>query len=203
MTLNNVSFTLFDKWSKKFNTVKTQEVQAMLALEETLPNSETNCEIYVSTNPDIQTVDGQINWKKIFSLVNGRVKIDYEEASLRNRLERILNSYKLNKISFVRNIFSTDEPNRHAEEILCDNINHSQKMATYIYGTKRSCLSCYSRMQREREKREIEIHFSKDHGRFWKHTVNHVEKTIKDHTIREYDVAINTLKLLAKSTVTK
>lgn len=145
----------------------------------------------------------KMNWKKIFSLVNGRVKIDYEEASLRNRLERILNSYKLNKNSFVRNIASTEEPNRHAEEILCDNINHSQKMATYIYGTKRPCLSCYSRMQKEREKREIEIHFSKDHGRFWKHTVNHVEKTIKGHTIREYDVAINTIKSLAKSTVTK
>ena len=145
----------------------------------------------------------KMNWKIIFSLVNGRVKIDYEEASLRNRLERILNSYKLNKISFVRNIFSTEERNRHAEEILWDNINHSQKMATYVYGTKRPCHSCYSRMQREREKREIEIHFSRNHGRFWRRTVNHVEKAIKGHTIREYDVAINTLKLLAKSTVTK
>ena len=34
---------------------KIQEVQAMLALEETLPNSETSCKIYVATNPDIQS----------------------------------------------------------------------------------------------------------------------------------------------------
>ena len=64
VTWNNVSFTLSDKWSKKFNTDKTQEVQAMLALEETLPNSETNCEIYVSTNRDIQTFDGQNKLEK-------------------------------------------------------------------------------------------------------------------------------------------
>ena len=122
MILNNVSCILFDKWSKKFNVDKIQEVQAMLALEETLPNSETSCKIYVATNPDIQSFDGQNELEKIFSVVNGSVKIDYEEASLHNRVEKILNSYKLNKISFVRNIFSKEEPNRHAEEILCDNI---------------------------------------------------------------------------------
>ena len=201
ITLNNVSRILFDKWSKKFNRDKMPEVQAMLVLEETLPNSEISCKIYVATNPDIQSFDGKNELEKISFVLNGRVKIYYEEDSLRNRLERILNSDKLTKISFVRNIFSKEEPNRHAEEILCDNINQSQKLPIYIYGTKRPCLSCYSRMEKEREKRGIEIHFSKDHGRFWKHTVNHVEKTIKGHTIRKYDVAINTLKLLAKSTV--
>ena len=66
----------------------------------------------------------------------------------------------------------------------------------YIYGTKRPCLSCYSRMQMENE-------FSKDHGKFWMHTVTHVGDKSNGRELRNYKVAINTLQLLATSAVTE
>ena len=45
--------------------------------------TEISCKIYVATNPYIQSSDGQNEPEKLFSVVNGRVKTDYEEESLR------------------------------------------------------------------------------------------------------------------------
>ena len=51
--------------------------------------------------------------------------------------EELLNEIKLKEILFVKNIFSKKDPKRHAEEILCDNIqNQTQPMTLkriYIY----------------------------------------------------------------------
>ena len=55
----------------------------------------------------------------------------------------------------------------------------------------------------EKEKGYFKVCFSKDHGKFWRYAVSHVGQTVSGSKIREYGVAINTLKLLTTSTVTE
>ena len=89
---------------------------------------------------------------------------------------------------------------RHAEEILCDEAQqiqeHNQIFKNplfYVFGKKRPCISCY---------RQIEMlkinYFNSYHGLFWRHSIK-----FKDgkQTIRTIDVVVNTLKLLATTTV--
>ena len=209
--LNVISWVLLDNWGKKFNTpkIKVQEAQAMLVLEH-LPNSEISHKIYVAANPYIQSLDNQNEMKEIISVKKDKVTvIDSGVTLLCELAEELLNEIKLKELQLVKNIFSKKDPKRHAEEVLCDNIQNQTQSITlkriyiYIYGTKRPCLSCYSRMQMEKEKGYFKICFSKDHGKFWQHAVSHVGETISGSEIREYGVAINTLKLLATSTVTE
>ena len=206
--LNVVSWVLLDNWRTKFNKYKiyVEEVQAMLVLEP-LPNSEISYKLYVATNPYIQSLDNPNELKEIISVKKDKVTvIDSEDEPLCELAEELLNKINLKDILLVKNIFSKKDPKRHAEEILCDNIQTQTQPMTpkrlYIYGTKRPCLSYYSRMQWEKEKRSLKMYFSKDHGKFWLHAVSHVGETIRGRKIREYGVAINTLKLLATSTVT-
>ena len=58
-------------------------------------------------------------------------------------------------------------------------------------------------MHMENELGQVELRFSKDYGKFWIHTVMHVGDKFKEREIRNYKVAINTLQLLATSTVTE
>ena len=178
----------------------------MLVLEP-LPNSEISYKLYVTTNPYIQSLDNPNELEEIISVKKDKVTvIDSEDEPLCELAEELLNKINLKDVLLVKNIFSKKDPKRHAEEILCDNIQTQTQPMTpkrlYIYSTKRPCLSCYSRMQWETEKRSLKMYFSKDHGKFWLHAVSHVGETIRGHKIREYGVAINTLKLLATSTVT-
>ena len=89
---------------------------------------------------------------------------------------------------------------KHAEEILCDKAqeilenNHYQNPKFYIYGKKRPCLTCYSRM----EMMKIH-HFNRNHGKFWLHGMKLRDNNNKH--IRNTDVLINTLKLLSTSTI--
>lgn len=63
----------------------------------------------------------------------------------------------------------------------------------YIYGKKRPCFSCYSRME------ILKINnFNRCHGKFWPHGVR---LNVGKQTNRKADVVTNTLKLLAKSNV--
>ena len=100
---------------------------------------------------------------------------------------------------FLINQYGTDYSDMHAEEILCDEAeaylsNLSIKDPIfYIYGKKRPCISCYSRME------ILKINnFNRRHGKFWSHGVR---LNVGKQTHRKADIVTNTLKLLVKSNV--
>ena len=104
------------------------------------------------------------------------------------------------KFDFVGNKNVSNHCEKHAEEILCDkaqeiiDIDPSQNQKFYIYGKKRPCLTCYSRME------VMKIHhFNRNHGKFWLHGTKLRDNNNKH--IRNTDVLINTLKLLSTSTI--
>ena len=88
---------------------------------------------------------------------------------------------------------------KHAEEILCDKAheileNNNRNPKFYIYGKRRPCLTCYSRME------IMKIHhFNRNHEKFWPHGMK--VRDSKNKHIRNTDVLINTLKLLSISTI--
>ena len=89
---------------------------------------------------------------------------------------------------------------KHAEETSCDKAQEiidndpSQNPKFYIYGEKRPCLTCYSRMD------IMKIHhFNRNHDKFWLHGTKLRDNNNKH--IRNIDVLINTLKLLSTSTI--
>ena len=185
--LYEVSTFFRDKWKKNFNTL--QEVQAMLVLHVIPPFYSVYSEIYVAANPHIP------------SLVKNEAKLKIENNEL---LSKGLKLIKAKNLIFESNYFQLRDPNRHAEEILCDKLKELKTVKrAYIYGTKRPCLSCYSRMQMENKMSQVELRFRKDHGKFWMYTVMHVGSKFNGREIRNYKVAINTLQLLATSTITE
>ena len=146
-------------------------------------------EIYVAANPHIPRLV-----KK-----EGKLKIENNEL-----LNQNLKLIAAKNLTFESNYFQLLDRNRHAEEILCDKLKELKTVKrAYIYGTKRPCLSCYSRMQMENELSQVELRFRKDHGKFWMYTVRHVGSKFKEREIRNYKVAINTLQLLATNTITE
>ena len=146
-------------------------------------------EIYVAANPHIP------------SLVKKEGKLKIENNELLNKKLKLIAAKNL---TFESNYFQIADPNRHAEEILCDKLKELKTVKrAYIYGTKRPCLSCYSRMQMEDEMSQADLRFRKDHGKFWMYTVSHVGSKFNGREIRNYKVAINTLQLLATSAVTE
>ena len=187
LILHDVSTFFREKWKKDFN--RLQEVQAMLVLHVIPPFYSEHSEIYVAANPHIPSLV-----KK-----NGKLKIENNEL-----LNQNLKLIKVKNLSFESNYFQIADPNRHAEEILCDKLKELKTVKrAYIYGTKRPCLSCYSRMQMEDEMSQADLRFRKDHGKFWMYTVSHVGSKFNGREIRNYKVAINTLQLLATSAVTE
>ena len=185
--LYEVSTFFRSKWKRDFD--KLQEVQAMLVLHIIPPLYSVYTEIYVAANPYIP------------SLVKNEAKLKIENNEL---LSKGLKLIQANNLIFENNYFQISDPNRHAEEILCDKLKEMKTVKrAYIYGTKRPCLSCYSRMQMENEMSQVELRFRKDHGKFWMYTVKHVGSNINGREIRNYKVAINTLQLLATSSVTE
>ena len=185
--LYEVSTFFRSKWKRDFD--KLQEVQAMLVLHVIPPLYSVYTEIYVAANPYIP------------SLVKNEAKLKIENNEL---LSKGLKLIQANNLIFENNYFQISDPNRHAEEILCDKLKEMKTVKrAYIYGTKRPCLSCYSRMQMENEMSQVELRFRKDHGKFWMYTVKHVGSNINGREIRNYKVAINTLQLLATSSVTE
>ena len=104
------------------------------------------------------------------------------------------------KFEFVSNKNGTFYSEKHAEEILCDKAeeileyDHYQNPKFYIYGKKRPCLTCFSRM----EMTKIH-HFNRNHGKFWLHGMKLRDDNNKH--IRNTDVLINTLKLLSTGTI--
>ena len=185
--LYEVSTFFRSKWKRDFD--KLQEVQAMLVLHVIPPLYSVYTEIYVAANPYIP------------SLVKNEAKLKIENNEL---LSKGLKLIQANNLIFESNYFQISDPNRHAEEILCDKLKEMKTVKrAYIYGTKRPCLSCYSRMQMENEISQVELRFRKDHGKFWMYTVKHVGSNINGREIRNYKVAINTLQLLATSSVTE
>ena len=185
--LYEVSTFFRSKWKRDFD--KLQEVQAMLVLHVIPPLYSVYTEIYVAANPYIP------------SLVKNEAKLKIENNEL---LSKGLKLIQANNLIFESNYFQISDPNRHAEEILCDKLKEMKTVKrAYIYGTKRPCLSCYSRMQMENEMSQVELRFRKDHGKFWMYTVKHVGSNINGREIRNYKVAINTLQLLATSSVTE
>ena len=185
--LYEVSTFFRDKWKKNFNTL--QEVQAMLVLHVIPPFYSVYSEIYVAANPHIP------------SLVKNEAKLKIENDELLSKSFKLI---KAKNLIFESNYFQLRDPNRHAEEILCDKLKELKTVKrAYIYGTKRPCLSCYSRMQMENELSQAELRFSKDHGKFWMHTVTHVGDKSNGRELRNYKVAINSLQLLATSAVTE
>ena len=185
--LYEVSTFFRSKWKRDFD--KLQEVQAMLVLHVIPPLYSVDTEIYVAANPYIP------------SLVKNEAKLKIENNEL---LSQGLKLIQANNLIFESNYFQISDPNRHAEEILCDKLKEMKTVKrAYIYGTKRPCLSCYSRMQMENEMSQVELRFRKDHGKFWMYTVKHVGSNINGREIRNYKVAINTLQLLATSSVTE
>ena len=161
----------------------------MLVLHVIPPLYSVYTEIYVAANPYIP------------SLVKNEAKLKIENNEL---LSKGLKLIQANNLIFESNYFQISDPNRHAEEILCDKLKEMKTVKrAYIYGTKRPCLSCYSRMQMENEMSQVELRFRKDHGKFWMYTVKHVGSNINGREIRNYKVAINTLQLLATSSVTE
>ena len=103
------------------------------------------------------------------------------------------------KFEFVSNKNMSNYSEKHAEEILCDKAqeileNNNQNPKFYIYGKRRPCLTCYSRME------IMKIHhFNRNHGKFWPHDMK--VRDSKNKHIRNTDVLINTLKLLSISTI--
>ena len=187
LILHEVSTFFRGKWKKDFDAL--QEVQAMLVLHVIPPLHSVYSEVYVAANPHIPSLV-----KK-----EGKLKIENNEL-----LNQNLNLVIAKNLIFESNYFQIADPNRHAEEILCDKLKELKTVKrAYIYGTKRPCLSCYSRMQMENEMSQVELRFSKDHGKFWMHTVTHVGDKSNGREIRNYKVAINTLQLLATSAVTE
>ena len=185
--LYEVSTFFRSKWKRDFD--KLQEVQAMLVLHVIPPLYSVHTEIYVAANPYIS------------SLVKNEAKLKIENNEL---LSKGLKLIQANNLIFESNYFQISDRNRHAEEILCDKLKEMKTVKrAYIYGTKRPCLSCYSRMQMENEMSQVELRFRKDHGKFWMYTVKHVGSNINGREIRNYKVAINTLQLLATSSVTE
>ena len=186
LILHEISTFFRDKWKKDFNTL--QEVQAMLVLHVIPQVFLVYPEIYVAANPHIPR------------LVKNEAKLKIEN----NELNKSLQLIKAKNLIFESNYFQIPDPKRHAEEILCDKLKELKTVKrAYIYGTKRPCLSCYSRMQMENEMSNVELRFSKNHGKFWMYTVTHVGSKFNGREIRNYKVAINTLQLLATSTVTE
>ena len=185
--LYEVSTFFRSKWKRDFD--KLQEVQAMLVLHVIPPLYSVYTEIYVAANPYIP------------SLVKNEAKLKIENNEL---LSKGLKLIQANNLIFENNYFQISDPNRHAEEILCDKLKEMKTVKrAYIYGTKRPCLSCYSRMQMENEMSQVELRFRKDHGKFWMYTVTHVGSKFNGREIRNYKVAINSLQLLATSSVTE
>ena len=185
--LYEVSTFFRSKWKRDFD--KLQEVQAMLVLHVIPPLYSVDTEIYVAANPYIP------------NLVKNEAKLKIENNEL---LSKGLKLIQANNLIFESNYFQISDPNRHAEEILCDKLKEMKTVKrAYIYGTKRPCLSCYSRMKMENEMSQVELRFRKDHGKFWMYTVKHVGSNINGREIRNYKVAINTLQLLATSSVTE
>ena len=185
--LYEVSTFFRSKWKRDFD--KLQEVQAMLVLHVIPPLYSVDTEIYVAANPYIP------------NLVKNEAKLKIENNEL---LSQGLKLIQANNLIFESNYFQISDPNRHAEEILCDKLKEMKTVKrAYIYGTKRPCLSCYSRMKMENEMSQVELRFRKDHGKFWMYTVKHVGSNINGREIRNYKVAINTLQLLATSSVTE
>ena len=185
--LYEVSTFFRSKWKRDFD--KLQEVQAMLVLHVIPPLYSVYTEIYVAANPYIP------------SLVKNEAKVKIENNEL---LSKGLKLIQANNLIFENNYFQISDPNRHAEEILCDKLKEMKTVKrAYIYGTKRPCLSCYSRMQMENEMSQVELRFRKDHGKFWMYTVTHVGSKFNGREIRNYKVAINSLQLLATSSVTE
>ena len=185
--LYEVSTFFRSKWKRDFD--KLQEVQAMLVLHVIPPLYSVYTEIYVAANPYIP------------SLFKNEAKLKIENNEL---LSKGLKLIQANNLIFESNYFQISDPNRHAEEILCDKLKEMKTVKrAYIYGTKRPCLSCYSRMQMENEMSQVELRFRKDHGKFWMYTVTHVGSKFNGREIRNYKVAINSLQLLATSSVTE
>ena len=185
--LYEVSTFFRGKWKKDFDAL--QEVQAMLVLHVIPPLYSVYSEIYVAANPHIP------------SLVKNEAKLKIENNELLSKGLKLITAKNL---IFESNYFQIRDPNRHAEEILCDKLKELKTVKrAYIYGTKRPCLSCYSRMQMENEMSQVELRFRKDHGKFWMYTVTQVGSKFNGREIRNYKVAINTLLLLATSTVTE
>ena len=116
----------------------------------------------------------------------------------------ILDTFKSMENSLTFEFVSSKNINnyseKHAEEILCDKVqeileyDHCQNPKFYIYGKKRPCLTCYSRM----EMMKIH-HFNRNHGKFWLHGMK-LRDNNNEH-IRNTDVLINSLKLLSTSTI--
>ena len=101
--------------------------------------------------------------------------------------------------AFLTNQYGTYYSEMHAEEILCDKAEDYLSLSSikdptfYIYGKKRPCVSCSSRMKISKIN-----YFNRHHGKFWSHGLT---LKVGKRTNREADVITNTLKLLATSTV--
>ena len=161
----------------------------MLVLHVIPPFYSVYSEIFVAFNAHIP------------SLVKNEAKLKIENNEL---ISKGLKLIKAKNLIFESNYFQVPDPNRHAEEILCDKLKELKTAKrAYMYGTKRPCLSCYSRMQMENEMSQVELRLRKDHGKFRIYTVVHVGSKFNGRQIRNYKVAINTLQLLATSTITE
>ena len=124
-------------------------------------------------------------------------KFDSDLKFMLNTFKSMENSLKF---EFVSNKNGTFYSEKHAEEIFCDKAeeileyDHYQNPKFYIYGKKRPCLTCFSRM----EMTKIH-HFNRNHGKFWLHGMKLRDDNNKH--IRNTDVLINTLKLLSTGTI--
>ena len=105
LILHDVSTFFRGKWKKGFDTL--QEVQAMLVLHVISPLYSVYSEIYVAANPHIP------------SLVKKEGKLKIEKNELLNKKLKLIAAKNL---TFESNYFQIADPNRHAEEILCDKL---------------------------------------------------------------------------------
>ena len=115
LILHNVSTFFRGKWKKDFDTL--QEVQAMLVLHVIPPLYSVYSEIYVAANPHIP------------SLVKKEGKLKIENNELLNQNLKLIAAKNL---TFESNYFQIADPNRHAEEILCDKLKELKTEHTYM-----------------------------------------------------------------------
>ena len=218
--LRHFSTLLYCKWKNENGGLA--EVQSMWVFN--TQEGKAKQHIYVAVNPYNKTFDkkqrkkfqelsGKKEQEDLSKLIKDFTDVDIssqKKYSLRryNRVKEKFDSdlkfIKMMKNSlefeFVGNKNVSNYCEKHAEEILCDKAQDiidndpSQNPKFYIYGKKRPCLTCYSRME------IMKIHhFNRNHGKFWLHGTKLRDNNNKH--IRNTDVLINTLKLLSTSTI--
>ena len=218
--LRHFSTLLYCKWKNENGDLA--EVQSMWVFN--TQEGKAKQHIYVAVNPynkafdeaqreKFQELSGKKEQEDLLKLIKDFTDVDIssqKKYSLRryNRVKEKFDSdlkfIKMMKNSlefeFVGNKNVSNYREKHAEEILCDKAQDiidndpSQNPKFYIYGKKRPCLTCYSRME------IMKIHhFNRNHGKFWLHGTKLRDNNNKH--IRNTDVLINTLKLLSTSTI--